>query len=125
MKNFCWLIEFFKKRCLKNEGKQEKGDAEEEGTKRIVERVGRDFWRGWNFTVNAPDFVNCKKDVCVVKLILQRHFDREMHRPFLTRLTWGFFLDLAYANDIPDFSVVLLRKQLLSSWLILQLSIYI
>ena len=118
-------MKFFKKRRLKFERKQEKGDAEEEGRKRIVERVGRDFWRRWNFTVNALHFVNCKKDVCVVELILQWHFDREMHRPFLTCLIWGFFLDLAYANDISDFSVVLLIKQLFSTWLILQLSIYI
>ena len=58
-------------------------------------------------------------------LILQKDFDREIHRSFLDCLTRCYFIDLSYAIDISNFSVVRLRKQLFSTWITLRLQKYL
>ena len=72
-KNFYWFFEIFVKRRLKIEEKQVKGSAKEEEMEKIVESEGKEGWRGWIFTVIAPNCPIFKTNLLLLlaKLILR------------------------------------------------------
>ena len=57
-KIFIDFLKFIVKKRLKIEERQVKGNGEEERVEKVVESEGREGWRGWIFTVIAP---NCIK----------------------------------------------------------------
>ena len=78
---FCFFVMFSIKGRLENEERQEEVTVEEEGIEEDCEIEGREPWRGWIFTVIAPNSKNLVKKVLLFslgKLILQDGFESRL-----------------------------------------------